>query len=83
MHGSIWGRMVWRGRAKPVDERIGRALKPDWKLISLPNYKHFKGSDREIEEIIKSSAEPYIDEEEFKKMISNEINNSLQKNEIQ
>jgi len=83
MHGSIWGRMVWKGRSKPGNERIGRALKPDWKLIGLPNYKHFKGSPTEIEEIIKTSAEPYIDEEEFKKIINNEINNNLQYKETQ
>jgi hypothetical protein len=83
MHGSIWGRMVWKGKSKPGNERIGRALKPDWKLIGLPNYKHFKGSPTEIEEIIKTSAEPYIDEEEFKKIINNEINNNLQYKETQ
>ena len=60
-----------------------QALKPDWKLIGLPNYKHFKGSPTEIEEIIKTSAEPYIDEEEFKKIINNEINNNLQYKETQ
>lgn len=70
MHGSIWGRMIWKGRAKPLNERIGRAIKPDWKLLELPNYKHFKGSQNEIEEIIKTSAQPWIDDEEFDEMTS-------------
>ena len=70
MHGSIWGRMIWKGRAKPINERIGRAIKPDWKLLELPNYKHFKGSQNEIEEIIKTSAQPWIDDEEFDEMTS-------------
>jgi hypothetical protein len=78
MHGSIWGRMVWKGRAKPVNERIGRAMKPDWKLLELPNYKHFKGSQTEIDEIIKKSAQEWIDDEEFNKMANNEIKNDLQ-----
>lgn len=78
MHGSIWGRMIWKGRAKPINERIGRAIKPDWKLLELPNYKHFKGSQNEVEEMIKKSAEPWIEDEEYNKMANKEIKNDLQ-----
>ena len=78
MHGSIWGRMIWKGRAKPINERIGRAIKPDWKLLELPNYKHFKGSENEVEEMIKKSAEPWIEDEEYNKMANKEIKNDLQ-----
>lgn len=42
-HGDAWGRMVWRGRLKLKEEKIGAPLKDEWKLVSTPDYKKFKG----------------------------------------
>ena len=41
-HGKAFGRLVWRGRMKTKDERIGAPLKPQWKLLGTPDYKKFK-----------------------------------------
>jgi hypothetical protein len=62
-----------------------KAIKKEIKEYFKDHYKHFKGSPTDIEEIIKTSAEPYyLDKEEFKKIISDDINNNLlQKKEIQ
>ena len=48
-HGKIFGRLVWRGKAKEVDQRINTALKKQWSLLELPNYQSgFKGKPDEI-----------------------------------
>ena len=40
-HGKVYGKMVWRGRPKEAEERIGSPLKKEWSLVSLPDYKVF------------------------------------------
>lgn len=37
-HGKAWGRLVWRGRVKPEDQKLPSNLKPEWSLISVPEY---------------------------------------------
>ena len=37
-HGKVFGRMVWRGRPKEIEERLGSTLKKEWRLVSLPDY---------------------------------------------
>lgn len=53
-HGKAWGRLVWRGRPKLKDERIGAPLKKQWSLVSLPDHK-FKGTPEELLQIIEDS----------------------------
>jgi hypothetical protein len=44
---------VWRGRVKNKPERLGAPLKCQWRLLGLPNYREFEGTEacveREIE----------------------------------
>ena len=54
-HGKAWGRMVWRGRPKEKDERIGGPLKHQWSLVRLPDYAKFSGSRDDLEKIIVES----------------------------
>lgn len=51
-HGKIHGRLVWRGRAKPADQKITTALKKEWTLISTPNYQSFQGTPADIAKLI-------------------------------
>ena len=50
--GPIYGRLVWRGKAKEGDMKITNALKKDWKIVELPNYAAFEGKVEQIEAII-------------------------------
>ena len=43
-HGKIYGRLVWRGKAKEHDMKIGPALKKQWHLVEVPDYGKFKGN---------------------------------------
>ena len=43
LHGKVWGQMVWRGRLKPSQEKIGSPLKNEWTLVDVPDYKKFDG----------------------------------------
>jgi len=61
-HGRVWGRLVWRGRAQPKDESIGSTLQKEWSLVGLPNYSKFKAKPEHIDELIKTSALPYLPE---------------------
>ena len=47
-HGTIHGRLVWRGKSKPEDRRINSALKKQWSILELPNYRNFKGKPDEV-----------------------------------
>ena len=59
-HGKVYGRMVWRGRPKPKDEKIGATLKDNWELVSLPNYKEFAAKPEDIDAIIPTNTERTI-----------------------
>ena len=59
-HGKVYGRLVWRGRPKPKDEKISATLKEQWKLISLPNYKEFSGKKEEIDSLIPTNTERLV-----------------------
>jgi len=48
MHGGVYGRKVWRGRAMEKDEKIGTALKKQWSIVSLPDYHTFRGKGAEV-----------------------------------
>ncbi len=48
MHGSVYGRKVWRGRAMENDELISTALKKQWSVVSLPDYQMFKGKEQDV-----------------------------------
>ncbi len=43
-HGKAWGRLVFNGKVRPKDERIGAHHKKVWKLAAVPNYSDFKGT---------------------------------------
>lgn len=58
-HGKIWGRLVWRGVAKPKDEKITTALKAQWMLLELPDYKSFRPTPEKIQERY-NTAKPYV-----------------------
>jgi small subunit ribosomal protein S34 len=48
LHGKAWGRMVWRGRLKDEEERIGSPLKKEWSLVNVPDYTHFRGNLQDL-----------------------------------
>ena len=56
-HGTIYGRLVWRGRPKPTEEKITAALKKQWSVVQLPDYASFKGSTEELHSLIPDSTE--------------------------
>ncbi len=67
-HGKVFGRLVWRGRPQEKDHRIGAALKQEWFLVEMPNYKKFRGTSEEVNAIIPPLApEASISEEEVSK----------------
>ena len=59
-NGTIYGRLVWRGKTKPKDEKITTPLKKQWKLLSLPDYRTFGGTDSEIRTMIPPVEEPVV-----------------------
>lgn len=59
-HGRAYGRLVWRGNSKPKDRQIGAALKKEWSLLELPNYKLFKGTENDIAKLIPPRIESSI-----------------------
>jgi hypothetical protein len=56
-HGKIYGRLVWRGLAKGKDMQISTALKPQWSLISMPDYGSFKGTAEEVNSFIPTNVD--------------------------
>lgn len=68
LHGKAWGRLVWRGVAKPKDEKITTALKPQWKLIDLPDYRSFRPTHEQIKERY-STAKPYVIQPKKEKVV--------------
>jgi hypothetical protein len=51
-HGTIYGRLVWRGKAKDRDTKITSTLKKGWRIVEFPNYESFAGKLEQIESII-------------------------------
>ena len=52
VHGKVWGRLIWRGKAKEKNELMGSPLKKEWQLISLPDYSKFAGGDDDVDAIV-------------------------------
>ena len=44
-HGEAWGRLVWRGRSKTADKKIGPSLKSGWTLYQAPDYHTFSPTE--------------------------------------
>lgn len=55
-HGKVWGRLIWRGKAKDKNEMMGSPLKKEWQLIALPDYHKFAGDDKDVDTIIAESS---------------------------
>ncbi len=51
-HGKAWGRLVWRGRPKAQDEKIGGVLKKQWRMVQKPNYKTFSATPEDLNALI-------------------------------
>ncbi len=49
--------MVWRGRPKLKDEKIGSSLKKQWKMVQLPDYQKFSATPEDLEAIIAADRE--------------------------
>ena len=47
-HGKVYGRLVWRGRPKETDDKIGSPLKKEWALLSTPDYGRFDAKPEAI-----------------------------------
>ena len=56
-HGNVYGRLVWRGKAKNYDMKIGPALKKQWSLMQAPDYSSFKGKDEEVSALYENCVE--------------------------
>jgi hypothetical protein len=50
-HGTIFGRLVWRGKSKETDMRINSSLKDEWSLVSTPDYKNFNPAKADLSEL--------------------------------
>ena len=50
-HGDVFGRLVWRGRSKEHDKRIGTSLKKQWSVVETPDYTSFKGRADEVHQL--------------------------------
>ena len=59
-HGKAWGRLVWRGRPKPKDDRIHSARKRQWSLVETPDYRSFDGSKSDVKKIIDNAEEWFV-----------------------
>ena len=51
-HGKIYGRLVWRGRAKETDEKISTALKKEWQMLSTPDYGKFTATETQLVSLV-------------------------------
>jgi hypothetical protein len=50
-HGAAIGTLVWRGRAKASPQRIGAALKREWKVVKFPDYHTaYRGKQQPLED---------------------------------
>lgn len=54
-HGKAYGRLIWRGLPQPFDRQINSARKPQWKLISTPNYASYKGKPENYEALVEEA----------------------------
>jgi hypothetical protein len=61
-HGKAWGRLFWRGRPKPVDQKIGGTLKNQWFLVQLPDYQKFRGTPEELSVMIEEDKQKLAQE---------------------
>lgn len=52
LHGSVYGRLIWRGKPKEKDEKITSALKKQWSMVKFPDYSKFQGRQAEIEALV-------------------------------
>jgi hypothetical protein len=59
-HGTVFGRLVWRGKAKAEDTKIPSTLKKEWSIVSLPDYKTFKATSDEINSLIPTNEERVV-----------------------
>lgn len=55
-HGKVYGRLVWRGKAKETEEKITSALKREWQVISTPDYSNFTGTEQSVQQLIPKNA---------------------------
>lgn len=51
-HGKAFGRLVWRGVSKDVDSKVCTPYKKQWRLVSVPNYKTFKGTSDDVFKLV-------------------------------
>lgn len=56
-HGKVYGKLVWRGRAREEEEAITCTLKRQWQLVGLPDYKSFTGKADEINSLTAHNTE--------------------------
>ena len=56
-HGKVYGKLIWRGRPKEKEEKIGPRLKKQWLLLDLPDYTKFQGHPEHINELIPKTTE--------------------------
>ena len=55
--GTVFGRLIWRGRPKEKDSRINPRLKKQWKLLDLPDYSSFRATEEDILKLIPTNTE--------------------------
>lgn len=61
-HGDVWGKLVWRGIRKNYHPRkLASTLKKEWKILDLPDYNTFKGSEEEMEDFLKTHGEERVE----------------------
>ena len=53
-HGKVFGRLVWRGRAKETETKIAGPLKKEWSLVSHPNYGVFSAQNEQLQNLLPS-----------------------------
>jgi hypothetical protein len=51
-HGKVFGRLVWKGVPKGVEEEVRCPLKRQWSLVAFPFYKEFSSDSESMKKLI-------------------------------
>ena len=68
--------MVWRGRLKEKEEKIGGTLKKQWLMVQLPDYQKFHGKAEDVAALL-ASEQIASDEHMAKQIVSSTETNTV------
>lgn len=51
-HGTVYGQLVWNGRARKAEEEVRCPLKKQWLMVAFPDYKAFTGDRASLDKLL-------------------------------